>query len=136
MTRKPLAAIERTNLILALAVTALGGLVWGKSGLLAAGVGAALACFNLWAIHRLAARAIARAAAGANAQAAGLMAAMGAKMLVLFALVWLAIRVYNLALVPFTIGISVLPVSLVMAGLWIGSTAGEQGKTAGEQGKA
>ena len=128
MTSKPLAAIEKTNLVLAVAVTALGGLVWGKSGLLAAGVGAALACLNLWAIHRLAARAMARAAAGANAQAAGLMAALGGKMLILFALVWVAIRVYNLALVPFAIGISVLPVSLVMAGLWIGSTAGEQGK--------
>jgi ATP synthase I chain len=128
MTSKPLAAIEKTNLVLALAVTALGGLVWGKSGLLAAGVGAALACVNLWAIHRLAARAMARAAAGANAQAAGLMAALGGKMLILFALVWVAIRVYHLALVPFAIGISVLPVSLVMAGLWIGSTAGEQGK--------
>jgi hypothetical protein len=128
MTTKPLAAIEKTNLVLAVAVTALGGLVWGKSGLLAAGVGAGLACLNLWAIHRLAARAMARAAAGANAQAAGLMAALGGKMLILFALVWVAIRVYHLALVPFAIGISVLPVSLVMAGLWIGSTVGEQGK--------
>ena len=128
MTTKPLAAIEKTNLVLALAVTALGGLVWGKAGLLGAGVGAALACINLWAIHRLAARAIERAAAGATAQAAGLVAALGVKMMILFALVWVAIRVYNLALVPFAIGISVLPVSLVMAGLWIGSTAGEQGK--------
>ena len=128
MTTKPLAAIEKTNLVLALSVTALGGVVWGRAGLLAAGVGAALACINLWAIHRLAARAIERAAAGATAQAAGLVAALGVKMMILFALVWVAIRVYNLALVPFAIGISVLPVSLVMAGLWIGSTAGEQGK--------
>ena len=128
MTTKPLAAIEKTNLVLALAVTELGGVVWGRAGLLAAGVGAALACINLWAIHRLAARAIERAAAGATAQAAGLVAALGVKMMILFALVWVAIRVYNLALVPFAIGISVLPVSLVMAGLWIGSTAGEQGK--------
>ena len=128
MTTKPLAAIEKTNLVLALAVTALGGVVWGRAGLLAAGVGAALACINLWAIHRLAARAIERAAAGATAQAAGLVDALGVKMMILFALVWVAIRVYNLALVPFAIGISVLPVSLVMAGLWIGSTAGEQGK--------
>jgi hypothetical protein len=128
MTTKPLAAIEKTNLVLALAVTALGGLAWGKAGLLGAGVGAALACINLWAIHRLAARAIERVAAGATAQAAGLVAALGVKMMILFALVWVAIRVYNLALVPFAIGISVLPVSLVMAGLWIGSTAGEQGK--------
>ena len=57
------------------------------------------------------------------------MAALGAKMLILFALVWVAIRVYNLALVPFAIGISVLPISLVFAGLWIGSTAGEHGST-------
>jgi ATP synthase I chain len=128
MSSKPLGAIEKTNLVLALAVTALGGLVWGKAGFWAAGVGAALACLNLWAIHRLAAKAIARAAAGATAAATGLVAAMGGKMLLLFALVWVAIRVYNLALVPFAIGISILPVSLVMAGLWIGSTMGEQGK--------
>ena len=128
MSSKPLGAIEKTNLVLALAVTALGGLVWGKAGFWAAGVGAALACLNLWAIHRLAAKAIARAAAGATAAATGLVAAMGGKMLILFALVWVAIRVYNLALVPFAIGISILPVSLVMAGLWIGSTVGEQGK--------
>jgi ATP synthase I chain len=93
-----------------------GGLVWGKAGFWAAGVGAALACLNLWAIHRLAAKAIARAAAGATAAATGLVAAMGGKMLILFALVWVAIRVYNLALVPFAIGISILPVSLVMTG--------------------
>jgi hypothetical protein len=128
MTKRPLAVIEKTNLVLAVGVTALGGLVWDKAGLLAAGVGAALACLNLWAIHRLAGRAIARATAGDTAAATGLLAALGVKMLILFALVWVAIRVYNLALVPFAIGISILPVSLVMAGLWIGSTVGEQGK--------
>ena len=128
MTKRPLAAIEKTNLVLALVVTALGGLVWGRAGLLAAGVGAVLACLNLWVIHRLAARAMARAAAGETGMAAGLVAAMGGKMILLFALVWVAIRVYNLDLVPFAIGISILPVSLVMAGLWIGSTAGEQSK--------
>jgi len=128
MKNRPLAAIERTNLALAVGMTALSGLVWGSSGLLAAGVGAGLACLNLWAIHRLGARAVARVAAGDKAQAAALMAAMGGKMLLLFALIWVALRVYNLALVPFAIGISVLPISLVTAGLWIGSTAGEQGK--------
>jgi hypothetical protein len=71
---------------------------------------------------------VARAAAGDKAQVSWLMAALGAKMIILFALVWVAIRVYNLALVPFAIGISVLPISLVFAGLWIGSTAGESGR--------
>ncbi len=122
---KPLAAIERTNLCLAAIATGLGALVWGRAGLVAAGVGAALACVNLWVVQRLGARAVARAAAGQTSQAAGLVAALGLKMMILFALVWVAIRVYNLALVPFAIGISVLPVSLVFAGLWIGSTADE-----------
>lgn len=122
---KPLAAIERTNVCLAVIATVVGGLVWGRSGLIAAGVGAVLACVNLWVIQRLGARAVARASAGQTSQAAGLMAALGVKMMILFALVWVAIRVYNLALVPFAIGISVLPISLVFAGLWIGSTADE-----------
>ena len=128
MSSKTFGTMDLANLILAIAVTALVGLGWGSSGVLAGGVGALLACTNLWVIRRLAARAVARASAGDKAQASWLMAALGAKMLILFGLVWLCIRVYNLALVPFAIGISVLPISLVFAGLWIGSTAGEQGK--------
>jgi hypothetical protein len=128
MSSKNFGTLDLANLILAVAVTALVGLGWGGAGVLAGGVGALLACINLWVIRRLAARAVARASAGDKTRAAWLMAALGAKMLILFGLVWLAIRVYNLALVPFAIGISVLPISLVFTGLWIGSTAGEQGK--------
>jgi len=128
MSSKNFGTLDLANLILAVAVTALVGLGWGRAGVLAGGVGAALACVNLWFIRRLAGRAVARASAGDKSQASWLMAALGAKMLILFGLVWLCIRVYNLALVPFAIGISVLPISLVFTGLWIGSTAGEQGK--------
>jgi hypothetical protein len=128
MSSKSFGTMDLANLILAVVVTALVGLGWGRDGVLAGGAGALLACINLWVIRRLAARAVARASAGDKAQASWLMAALGAKMLILFGLVWLCIRVYNLALVPFAIGISVLPISLVFAGLWIGSTAGEQGK--------
>lgn len=128
MKSKRIGTIDLANLALAAGVTVLVGLGWGKAGVLAGGVGALLACSNLWVIRRLAARAVVRAAAGDRAQASWLMAALGAKMLILFGLVWLCIRVYNLALVPFAIGISVLPISLVFTGLWIGSTAGEQGK--------
>jgi hypothetical protein len=120
--------MDLVNLIMAVFVTSLGGLLWGPAGLVASGVGAGLACVNLWVLRRLGARAVARAAAGDKAQVSWLMAALGAKMIILFALVWVAIRVYNLALVPFAIGISVLPISLVFAGLWIGSTAGESGR--------
>jgi hypothetical protein len=128
MSSKNFGTLDLANLILAVAVTALVGLGWGRAGVLAGGVGAILACINLWVIRRLAGRAVARASAGDKAQASWLMAALGAKMMILFGLVWLCIRVYNLALVPFAIGISVLPISLVFTGLWIGSTAGEQGK--------
>jgi hypothetical protein len=119
--------MDLANAILAAFVTALGGLLWDRDGALAAGVGGALACINLWVIRRLAGRAVARAAAGDKGQAPWLIAALGTKMLILFALVWVAIRIYNLALVPFTMGISVLPISLVFSGLWLSSTAGEQG---------
>ena len=128
MSNKSFGTMDLANLTLAVTVTALVGLGWGRPGAVAGGVGAMLACVNLWVIRRLAARAVARAAAGDKAQASWLIAALGTKMLILFGLVWIAIRVYNLALVPFTIGISVLPISLVFTGLWIGSTAGEQGK--------
>jgi hypothetical protein len=128
MNSKNFGILDLANLVLAVAVTALVGLGWGREGVLAGGVGAFLACVNLWVIRHLAGRAVARASAGDKAQASWLMAALGAKMMILFGLVWLCIRVYNVALVPFAIGISVLPISLVFTGLWIGSTAGEQGK--------
>ena len=121
--------MDLANLTLGALVSGLSALAWGKSGGLAAGTGALLACINLYAIRRLAGRAVMRAAAGDKSRASWLIAALGAKMVILFALVWVAIRVYNLARVPFAIGISVLPISLVFAGLWIGSTAGEHGST-------
>lgn len=128
MNNKRFGTMDLANLVLAIAVTTFAGLAWGRTGAIAGGVGSLLACSNLWVLRRVGARAISRAAAGDRSQVSWLMAALGMKMLVLFALVWLCIRVYNLALVPFAIGISVLPISLVFAGLWFSSTAGEQGK--------
>jgi hypothetical protein len=128
MNSKPFGTMDLVNLIMAVAVTSLAGVLWGTSGAVAGGAGASLACINLWVLRRLGSRAVARAAAGDKAQAAWLMAAFALKMVILFGLVWVAIRVYNLAPVPFAIGISVLPISLVFAGLWIGSTAGESGR--------
>ena len=128
MNNKRFGTMDLANLGLAAVVTTFAGLAWGGSGSIAAGVGSLLACSNLWFLRRVGARAISRAAAGDKSQVSWLMAALGVKMIVLFALVWLCLRVYNLALVPFAIGISVLPISLVFAGLWVSSTAGEQGK--------
>jgi hypothetical protein len=127
-SNKRFGTMDIANLIMGVAVTVLVGLVWGGQGFLGAGAGALLACLNLWAIRRLAGRAVARATAGDKSQASWLVAALGLKMIILFALVYVAIRIYNLALVPFAIGISILPLSLVFSGLWLGSTAGEQGR--------
>ncbi len=129
MKSSAIVIMDLANAGLGVFMTAFAGLVWGGTGAMSAGVGALLACINLWAIRRLAGRAVRRAAAGAKGQAPWLVAALGAKMMLLFALVWVAIRIYNLALVPFTIGISVLPISLVFSGLWLSSTAGEQEST-------
>jgi hypothetical protein len=128
MSSKPIGAIDLTNLALAVAVTALAAYLWGTEGTWGAGVGGLLACVNLWVIRRLARRAVLRAAAGDATQATWLVAAMGLKLLVLFALVWVALRVLHLSLIPFAIGISILPLSLVFTGLWLGSTAGEEGR--------
>ena len=127
MNSNRLGTMDLVNASLGVLVTALAGLLWGRAGLVAAGAGALLACLNLYAIRRLASRAVRCAAAGDKNQAAKLLLALGAKMMILFALVWVALRIYNLALVPFTIGISILPVSLTFCGLWLSSTAGEQG---------
>ncbi len=119
--------MDLANAGLGVFVTVFAGLVWRQPGAVAAGAGALLACLNLYVIRRLAGRAVRRAAAGDKGQASWLLAALAAKTLLLFALVWVAIRIYNLALVPFAIGISVLPISLVFSGLWLSATAGEQG---------
>jgi hypothetical protein len=126
MKSNRLGIVDLANLALGTLVTVLCGLVWGGEGAVAAGVAALLACVNLGVIRRLAGRAVRRAAQGDKGQASWLVAALGAKMIILFALVWVAIRIYNLALVPFAIGISILPISLVFSGLWLSSTAGDQ----------
>jgi len=119
--------IDKAQWALGIGVTVLGGVVWGGRGALASGVGALLAIANFWAIRRLGARAVARVTEGASgAQAGGLVTALVLKMTALFGLVWLAIRVFRLPVVPFALGISVLVVAILVAGpaLAAESTAG------------
>lgn len=118
MKSNPLAAIERTNLVLAAAVTCVGGVVWGLAGMKGAAAGAALAVANLWVIRRLAVRAFARVEGGTPPALAGLGTGLMLKMLALFALLWVAVNVVGFAPVPFALGLSVLPVSLVGSGLF------------------
>ncbi|HEX3697730.1 MAG TPA: ATP synthase subunit I [Polyangia bacterium] len=114
----PLKKIERANLILGVAITCGAGLLWGASGMLAAGVGAALGCLNFWSIARLAGRVVARVQTGATGgQAAMLGVGLALKMAALFVMVWVAVRVGHLAVLPFSLGLSVFVISIFLTSL-------------------
>ncbi|HEY6477036.1 MAG TPA: ATP synthase subunit I [Polyangia bacterium] len=107
--------IERANVILAVAFTAIAGVVWGPRGTLGAAAGALLACADFHVLARLGARAVIAARDGASTGAlGGLALALIGKMTVLFALVYLALRVAHLAVAPFGLGFSVLVVSILL----------------------
>lgn len=110
-----LARIERTNVILGIALTALGGVLWGWHGMFGAGAGALLACVDFRFLGRLGARAIEQVRAGGSPW--GLGFALIAKMAVLFALVFVAIRVVRLPVAAFALGFSVFVVSILMVGI-------------------
>jgi hypothetical protein len=110
--------IDRANVILGVAITCGAGLLWGASGMLAAGVGAALATLNFWAITRLAARTVGRMQSGATGgQAAALGIGLALKMTLMFVLVWVAVRVAHLAVLPLTLGLSVFVISIFLVSL-------------------
>jgi hypothetical protein len=107
--------IERANVVLAVAFTAVAGIVWGPRGTLGAAAGALLACADFHVLARLGARAVVAAREGASAGALGGLAfALVGKMTALFALVFLALRVAHLAAAPFGLGFSVLVVSILL----------------------
>lgn len=109
-----LARIQRANIVLGVAATALAGVLWGLKGTVGAAAGAALACADFHALGVLGARAVARVRAGASPWTLGL--ALIAKMAALFAAVFVAIRVLHLAVLPFAIGFSVFVVSILLVG--------------------
>jgi hypothetical protein len=107
--------IERANMILAVAFTAVAGIAWGPRGTLAAAVGALIACADFHVLARLGARAVVAARDGASGAALGGLAfALIGKMTALFVLVFLALRVAHLAAAPFGLGFSVLVVSILL----------------------
>lgn len=119
MNPDQLKKIERGNLILGVAGVALGGLLWGARGMLAAGVGATLANLNFWVLRRLGRRAVQRVESGATGgQALALAAGLIIKMTALFALVWVAVRVLALPVLPFALGFSGFVLSIVLCGLF------------------
>jgi hypothetical protein len=128
MTTEPLRAAERANAFLGLAVAALCGIAWGPKAFLSAGVGAVLAAANLRVIRRLASSAVDRVLADPGQTAvAGLLVGMLGKMVGLFVLVALALRIGKLDLLPFTLGIMVFVLALLVTGLWWGRKESKQG---------
>jgi hypothetical protein len=121
MPADQLQTIERTTIVLGVAAVATAGLIWGPRGMAAAGAGAALAVANFWVLRRLGARAVAKVEAGASTgQALGLVLSLAVKMLLLFGLVWVAIRRLGLPVLPFTLGLSVFVASILFGGLYLG----------------
>ena len=121
MPADQLQTIERTTLVLGAASVATAGLIWGARGMLAAGVGAALAVANFWVLRRLGSRAVAKVEAGASTgQALGLVLSLAVKMLLLFGLVWVAVRKLGLPVLPFTMGLSVFVAAILLSGLYLG----------------
>jgi len=117
----PLRAIERTTVVLGVAAVAAAGLLWGPRGMLASAVGAALSVANFWVLRRLGARAVARVEAGASTgQAVALVMSLAVKMLLLFGLVWVAVRLIGLPILPFTLGMSVFVAAIFLGGLYLG----------------
>ncbi len=120
-----LARIERVNLILAVALTCVAGLHWGSAGTLGAGAGALIACADFFVLGRVGARAVAQVREGGSPW--GLGFALIAKMTALFVVVFVAIRVIRLSVIPFALGFSVFVVSILLVGLSIGIGRGEAG---------
>jgi len=110
--------ITRANAILAVALTALAGILWGPRGTVGAAAGALIACADFYVLARLGARAVAAARDGASVSSlTGLGLGLFAKMTALFALVFVALRVAKLAVLPFALGFSVLVVSILLVGI-------------------
>jgi ATP synthase I chain len=110
-----LGRVERVNLVLAAAVTCLAGLLWGARGAIGAGVGAGLACADFYVLVRLVSRMTATVRSGGAATGLGLL--LFVKTTVLFALVFVAIRVLRVSPAPFALGFSVFVISIVLLGL-------------------
>lgn len=122
--------IAGANLVLGVAFTALAGILWGPSGTLGAGAGAILALADFLVLARIGAKAVAAVRTGASPW--GLALALFAKMAGLFGLVFVALRVAKLALLPFALGFSALVVSILLVGMTGGALAAAT-ETEGEQ---
>jgi hypothetical protein len=114
-----LARAGRLALVVGGAVLAVGALGWGRAGLVAAAAGTALSLVNVWALGRVATRAVESVAlTGPAAAASRLTSLLGAKTVVLLTSVWVLCRLTALETVPLGLGLLVSVFALLGAGLW------------------
>lgn len=114
--RRKLPPLARTYLMVAVGVACLAGWLWGATGLLATGAGLVLGAVNLWAIARLARRAVRDVETGTPGATFALVGGLLLKMVGLFVLAWIAVSVLHLGVLPFALGFSALVLSLVLSG--------------------
>ena len=118
--------IAGANLVLGVAFTAVAGIIWGPHGTLGAAAGAILALADFLVLARLGSRAVTAVRTGASPW--GLVLALFAKMTGLFALVFVALRLAKLAMMPFALGFSALVVSILLVGMTGSAALEEQGE--------
>ena len=107
--------IAGANLVLGIALTAVSGIIWGPRGTLGAGAGAILAAADFLILARRGAKAVTAVRTGGAPW--GLALGLFAKMTGLFALVFVALRVAKLAVLPFALGFSALVISILLVGM-------------------
>jgi len=108
--------VERWTLIVSAVVVGTATLALPRPVAFACAVGAGLECANATALRALTVKAM-RSRGGAT-PGLGLLL-FNLKMFVLFAMVWVALRVLHLDGIGFLLGISVFPVAVVAAALSI-----------------
>jgi hypothetical protein len=120
---EPLAVARPLALLFGVLIVAWAGIVWGRAGTLAAGIGALLSISNVWVLARLGARAVREtggepSATTATNAASRLHVALGAKTIILLALVAILSQGWaSLAVTPFAMGLLVTVFALIAAGL-------------------
>jgi hypothetical protein len=113
---KHLVAVERWTFLLAAVAVAVALFALGRKAGFSLSLGAALAAGNAWALYKIGQRVVGvqnlvRARPGVA------ILLFNLKMVAYSVLVWLAIRFLHLDVVPFLIGISVLPLAIAIVAL-------------------
>ena len=121
---EPLARARGIAVVGGVLVLALAAILGGRRAFVSAAAGSVLSFANVWALERLAQRAVEQAAIlGGGAVVAPLTAALGAKTIVLLTASWVLIRVGGLETLPFGLGFMVSIFSLLGAGLYAAQRA-------------